>query len=84
MPTMQAPAMGRLDAIIGRSSLDAAEQVLDAAPEQRVRWFEQEGGSSSPRLSRVHRAVGGQTKGPIQRGSSRRDECWYRIPDSNR
>ena len=45
MPTMQAEAMGRLDAILGRSPLDVPEEVSAVAPEERVPVAD---GSSAP------------------------------------
>jgi hypothetical protein len=63
--------MGRLDAILGRSELDAPEQLAEAAPEQPALWLDEEPGATPPvRRSirvpiRVLRAVDGQRRGPI-------------------
>ena len=48
MPTMQAEAMGRLDAILGRSPLDAPNDA-DAAPEEPALWLDEEPGPAPPR-----------------------------------
>jgi hypothetical protein len=51
---MQAEAMGRLDAILGRSPLDAPEEVSGAAPEEPVPaadhlWLDEEPGAAPDR-----------------------------------
>jgi hypothetical protein len=49
MPTMQAEAMGRLDAILGRSPLDAPDEVSAAAPGDPTLWADEEPGAAPTR-----------------------------------
>jgi len=54
MPTMQAGAMGRLDAILGRSPLDVPEEISAVAPEERVPvadhlWLDHAAGAAAKR-----------------------------------
>ncbi len=72
MPTMQVEAMGRLDAILGRSPLEAANDISGVAPEEPALWRMgslarlQPGACSGIRAPiRVLRAVDGQRRSPI-------------------
>ena len=61
MPTMQAEAMGRLDAMLGRSPLETLNEASSAAPEEPALWLDQKSGAASARPLNRHK---GPDKGP--------------------
>ncbi len=61
LPTMQTEAMARLDALLGRSPLDAADDALGEAPQEPELWLDQESGAAAIRPVGGHK---GSDKGP--------------------
>jgi hypothetical protein len=61
MPTMQAEAMGRLDAMLGRSPLEIFKEASGAAPEEPALWLDREHDAATPRPLSRHK---GPDKGP--------------------
>ena len=61
LPTMQTEAMARLDALLGRSPLDAADDALGEAPQEPELWLDQESGAAAVRAVGGHK---GSDKGP--------------------
>jgi len=89
LPTLHAEAMGRLDAVLGRSSLDAPAPNPDE-PVQTVLWLDEDPEAWAAATSGSDK---GRDKGPngprratkrpdpsVDRRRNRRD--WYRIPDA--
>jgi integrase len=66
MPTMQAEAMGRLDAMLGRAAVDAPE-VDDEAPEEPTLWLDQPSGTAPAQPLTGHK---GADKGADKGASS--------------
>jgi hypothetical protein len=56
MPTMQAEATGRLDAVLGRPRLDAPDEASSGAREETGLWLDQESGAAP--TPPVHRHKG--------------------------
>jgi hypothetical protein len=82
--TMQVEAMARLDAMLGRSLLDAPDDGEGEAPAPNL-WLDDEPGAS-PDAPRIRRKgsyeVPRQQEARSERGSGRKWRDWYRIPDS--
>jgi hypothetical protein len=49
MPTMQTEAMGRLDALLGGSAADAADNPSAEAPEEPTLWLDKASGTAPAR-----------------------------------
>ncbi len=62
MPTMQVEAMGRLDAMLGRSPLDAPDVGEDEAPAPNL-WLDDEPGASPDRPRTRHKGSSAQNPG---------------------
>jgi hypothetical protein len=61
LPTMQVEAIGRLDAMLGRSPLETPIEASGAAPEEPDLWLHQDSGAASARPLNRHK---GPDKGP--------------------
>jgi integrase len=61
MPTMQVEAMGRLDAILGRSAPETLNEASGPAPLEPALWLDQESGAASSRPLNRYKGPG---KGP--------------------
>ena len=66
---LQSEAMGRLDALLGRSAADAADDASAEAPEEPALWLEQPAGTAPAQPLAGHK---GADKGADKGASSRR------------
>ena len=84
---MQVEAMGRLDAMLGRSLLHAPDVGEDEAQGQGL-WLDADPAAYRPAKSDRDKGGLGRSAGHetarSERGSGRNWRSWYRIPDSNR
>ncbi len=92
MPTMQSEVMGRLDALLGRSAVDASDDASAEEPEEPALWLDDEAGAAAdgPQSRDTGSSKGSSARIQLEKKpdpssrSGRIRRIWYRIPDSNR